>query len=155
MMCLSDTPHTMYNVIDRTRQVRQRVYFGGAMLSASDVLTSPSHKTLRDWVFECLRTSIVSGDLAPGQRIGGQLRTQLWALTPRGTRRLRCALMSRLLPLHTYSCGVEYTTRWYVTVSVAPMGFVVPPRTWRRTGVPKTSGSPRSYRLQLCMLFLL
>src|SRR6185437_4472794 len=39
------------------------------MLSATDVLTSPSHKTLRDWVFECLRTSIVSGDLAPGQRI--------------------------------------------------------------------------------------
>jgi DNA-binding GntR family transcriptional regulator len=39
------------------------------MLGASDVLTSPSHKTLRDWVFECLRTSIVSGDLAPGQRI--------------------------------------------------------------------------------------
>lgn len=39
------------------------------MISASDALTSPSHKTLRDWVFECLRTSIVSGDLAPGQRI--------------------------------------------------------------------------------------
>src|ERR1051325_2445131 len=38
------------------------------MVSANDVL-SPSHKTLRDWVFECLRTSIVSGDLAPGQRI--------------------------------------------------------------------------------------
>src|SRR5436309_15320478 len=39
------------------------------MVSASDALLSPSHKTLRDWVFECLRTSIVSGDLAPGQRI--------------------------------------------------------------------------------------
>jgi DNA-binding GntR family transcriptional regulator len=39
------------------------------VISASDALTSPSHKTLRDWVFECLRTSIVSGDLAPGQRI--------------------------------------------------------------------------------------
>src|SRR6185437_5714811 len=39
------------------------------MLSATDVLTSPSHKTLRDWVFECLRPSIVSGDLTPGQRI--------------------------------------------------------------------------------------
>jgi DNA-binding GntR family transcriptional regulator len=34
-----------------------------------DSVLSPSHKTLRDWVFECLRTSIVSGDLAPGQRI--------------------------------------------------------------------------------------
>jgi DNA-binding GntR family transcriptional regulator len=45
-------------------------YRGGeAVISASDALTSPSHKTLRDWVFECLRTSIVSGDLAPGQRI--------------------------------------------------------------------------------------
>lgn len=32
-------------------------------------LASPSHKTLRDWVFDCLRTSIVSGDLTPGQRI--------------------------------------------------------------------------------------
>lgn len=39
------------------------------MISAIDSLVSPSHKTLRDWVFECLRTSIVSGDLAPGQRI--------------------------------------------------------------------------------------
>jgi DNA-binding GntR family transcriptional regulator len=39
------------------------------MVSASDALLSPAHKTLRDWVFECLRTSIVSGDLAPGQRI--------------------------------------------------------------------------------------
>ena len=39
------------------------------MISASDGLLSPSHKTLRDWVFDCLRTSIVSGDLAPGQRI--------------------------------------------------------------------------------------
>ena len=29
----------------------------------------PAHKTLRDWVFDCLRSSIVSGDLAPGQRI--------------------------------------------------------------------------------------
>src|SRR5437764_4135344 len=38
------------------------------MVSASDAL-SPAHKTLRDWVFECLRTSIVAGDLAPGQRI--------------------------------------------------------------------------------------
>jgi DNA-binding GntR family transcriptional regulator len=39
------------------------------MVIASDALLSPAHKTLRDWVFECLRTSIVSGDLAPGQRI--------------------------------------------------------------------------------------
>jgi DNA-binding GntR family transcriptional regulator len=39
------------------------------VVSAIDSLVSPSHKTLRDWVFECLRTSIVSGDLAPGQRI--------------------------------------------------------------------------------------
>jgi DNA-binding GntR family transcriptional regulator len=39
------------------------------MVTTSDALTSPSHKTLRDWVFECLRTSIVSGDLSPGQRI--------------------------------------------------------------------------------------
>jgi DNA-binding GntR family transcriptional regulator len=39
------------------------------VVSAIDSLASPSHKTLRDWVFECLRTSIVSGDLAPGQRI--------------------------------------------------------------------------------------
>jgi DNA-binding GntR family transcriptional regulator len=39
------------------------------VISAIDSLVSPSHKTLRDWVFECLRTSIVSGDLAPGQRI--------------------------------------------------------------------------------------
>lgn len=39
------------------------------MVSAGDALLAPSHKTLRDWVFECLRTSIVSGDLAPGQRI--------------------------------------------------------------------------------------
>lgn len=38
------------------------------MIDLSDQL-SPSHKTLRDWVFECLRTSIVSGDLTPGQRI--------------------------------------------------------------------------------------
>lgn len=38
------------------------------MINLNDV-SSPSHKTLRDWVFECLRTSIVSGDLAPGQRI--------------------------------------------------------------------------------------
>ena len=69
MMCLSDTPHTMYNVIDRIGQARERHHPGGTMLTASDILTSPSHKTLRDWVFECLRTSIVSGDLAPGQRI--------------------------------------------------------------------------------------
>lgn len=34
-----------------------------------ETLLQPSHKTLRDWVFECLRSSIVSGDLAPGQRI--------------------------------------------------------------------------------------
>ncbi|MGH2461795.1 MAG: GntR family transcriptional regulator [Chloroflexota bacterium] len=39
------------------------------MISADEALLPPSHKTLRDWVFECLRTSIVSGDLAPGQRI--------------------------------------------------------------------------------------
>lgn len=39
------------------------------MISADETLLPPSHKTLRDWVFECLRTSIVSGDLAPGQRI--------------------------------------------------------------------------------------
>ena len=39
------------------------------MVSTGDALLPPSHKTLRDWVFECLRTSIVSGDLAPGQRI--------------------------------------------------------------------------------------
>lgn len=39
------------------------------MINANDLAASPSHKTLRDWVFECLRTSIVSGDLAPGQRI--------------------------------------------------------------------------------------
>jgi DNA-binding GntR family transcriptional regulator len=39
------------------------------MISVNDALVSPSHKTLRDWVFECLRTSIVAGDLAPGQRI--------------------------------------------------------------------------------------
>ncbi len=38
------------------------------MISVNDALV-PSHKTLRDWVFECLRTSIVSGDLSPGQRI--------------------------------------------------------------------------------------
>ncbi|HLG51985.1 MAG TPA: GntR family transcriptional regulator [Chloroflexota bacterium] len=40
-----------------------------AMVSADETPMPPSHKTLRDWVFECLRTSIVSGDLAPGQRI--------------------------------------------------------------------------------------
>ena len=39
------------------------------MVSLDEALTPPSHKTLRDWVFECLRTSIVSGDLSPGQRI--------------------------------------------------------------------------------------
>lgn len=39
------------------------------MVSTDDALLPPSHKTLRDWVFDCLRTSIVSGDLAPGQRI--------------------------------------------------------------------------------------
>ena len=39
------------------------------MISADETLLPPSHKTLRDWVFECLRTPIVSGDLAPGQRI--------------------------------------------------------------------------------------
>jgi len=39
------------------------------MISTDDALLSPTHKTLRDWVFDCLRTSIVSGDLAPGQRI--------------------------------------------------------------------------------------
>ncbi|HEX5416791.1 MAG TPA: GntR family transcriptional regulator, partial [Chloroflexota bacterium] len=39
------------------------------MVSTEDALLPPSHKTLRDWVFDCLRTSIVSGDLAPGQRI--------------------------------------------------------------------------------------
>jgi len=39
-----------------------------ALISVNDALV-PSHKTLRDWVFECLRTSIVSGDLSPGQRI--------------------------------------------------------------------------------------
>jgi DNA-binding GntR family transcriptional regulator len=39
------------------------------MISASEALNGPAHKTLRDWVFDCLRTSIVSGDLAPGQRI--------------------------------------------------------------------------------------
>ena len=69
-MSLSQTPHTMYNVIDRIVDVRERDRpEGEAVISASDALTSPSHKTLRDWVFECLRTSIVSGDLAPGQRI--------------------------------------------------------------------------------------
>src|SRR5579884_3942558 len=40
-----------------------------AMVSADETPMPPSHKTLRDWVFDCLRTSIVSGDLAPGQRI--------------------------------------------------------------------------------------
>lgn len=39
------------------------------MISADETFLPPSHKTLRDWVFECLRTSIISGDLAPGQRI--------------------------------------------------------------------------------------
>ncbi len=39
------------------------------MVGTDEALLPPSHKTLRDWVFECLRTSIVSGDLAPGQRI--------------------------------------------------------------------------------------
>jgi DNA-binding GntR family transcriptional regulator len=39
------------------------------VINAIDPLVTPSHKTLRDWVFDCLRTSIVSGDLAPGQRI--------------------------------------------------------------------------------------
>jgi len=39
------------------------------VVATRDAFTSPSHKTLRDWVFECLRTSIVSGDLSPGQRI--------------------------------------------------------------------------------------
>jgi DNA-binding GntR family transcriptional regulator len=39
------------------------------VITTDNGLMSPSHKTLRDWVFECLRTSIVSGDLAPGQRI--------------------------------------------------------------------------------------
>src|SRR6185437_15739266 len=39
------------------------------MISADETLLPPSHKTLRDWVFECLRPSIVSGDLTPGQRI--------------------------------------------------------------------------------------
>src|SRR5579884_3552346 len=39
------------------------------MVSIDEAFAPPSHKTLRDWVFECLRTSIVSGDLSPGQRI--------------------------------------------------------------------------------------
>lgn len=39
------------------------------VISADETFLPPSHKTLRDWVFECLRTSIISGDLAPGQRI--------------------------------------------------------------------------------------
>jgi DNA-binding GntR family transcriptional regulator len=39
------------------------------MISTDEALLPPSHKTLRDWVFDCLRTSIVSGDLTPGQRI--------------------------------------------------------------------------------------
>ena len=39
------------------------------MLSLDEAVLPRSHKTLRDWVFDCLRTSIVSGDLAPGQRI--------------------------------------------------------------------------------------
>ncbi len=39
------------------------------MVGTDEALLPPSHKTLRDWVFDCLRTSIVSGDLAPGQRI--------------------------------------------------------------------------------------
>lgn len=39
------------------------------MINTDEALLPPSHKTLRDWVFDCLRTSIVSGDLAPGQRI--------------------------------------------------------------------------------------
>src|SRR5207245_978288 len=39
------------------------------VVATRDAFTSPSHKTLRDWVFECLRTSIVAGDLSPGQRI--------------------------------------------------------------------------------------
>ena len=39
------------------------------MISLDEAVLPPSHKTLRDWVFDCLRTSIVSGDLAPGQRI--------------------------------------------------------------------------------------
>ncbi len=39
------------------------------MIGTDEALLPPSHKTLRDWVFDCLRTSIVSGDLAPGQRI--------------------------------------------------------------------------------------
>src|SRR5437763_13191997 len=71
MILPSHTPDTVHNVIQRrraedaARQSEEEI----AVVATRDAFTSPSHKTLRDWVFECLRTSIVSGDLAPGQRI--------------------------------------------------------------------------------------
>src|SRR5581483_3310958 len=68
MMSPSHVLHTMYNVADN-RPNPGDGDGGNYVINLNDSAASPSHKTLRDWVFDCLRTSIVSGDLAPGQRI--------------------------------------------------------------------------------------
>src|SRR5439155_18450326 len=71
MILPSHTPDTVHNVIGRCARRTRRVNIEeeSPVVATREAFTSPSHKTLRDWVFECLRTSIVSGDLSPGQRI--------------------------------------------------------------------------------------